>query len=83
MQLDLTNDQAAELWTTLQLRIWELRAERDKHSELTIVGAIVRRQLGRTVPVFKALDAYIEANAMHDFDDHDMGEYHPHGDPQL
>ena len=83
MQLDLTQDQAAELWTTLQLRIWELRAERDKHSELTIVGAIVRRQLGRTVPVFKALDAYIEANAMQDFDEQDMGEYHPYGDPQI
>ena len=83
MQLDLTNDQANELWTTLAVRIHQLKRERDQHSELTIIGAIARRQLGRTVPVFNTLNAYIEANAMHDFDDQDEGNYHPHGDPQI
>jgi hypothetical protein len=83
MQLDLTTEQAFELWTTLTLRVEQLRKDRELHSELTIIGAIVRRQLGRTVPVFNALNAYIEANAMHDFDDQDEGDYHPHGDPQI
>ena len=83
MQLDLTNDQAHELWTTLAVRIHQLKSERDQHSELTIIGAIVRRQLGRTVPVFNALNAFIVANALEDQDDQDEGDYHPHGDPQI
>ena len=83
MQLDLTNDQAHELWTTLAVRIQQLRRDRDQHSELTIIGAIVRRQLGRTVPVFNTLNAFIVANALEDQDDQDEGDYHPHGDPQI
>jgi len=83
MQLDLTTEQAFELWTTLAVRIHQLKRERDQNSELTIIGAIARRQLGRTVPVFNTLNAFIEVHAMHDLDDQDEGDYHPHGDPQI
>ena len=83
MQLDLTNDQAFELWTTLTLRVEQLRKDRELHPHFTIIGAIARRQLGRTVPVLNTLNAFIEANAMHDLDDQDEGDYHPHGDPQI
>jgi len=63
MQLDLTNDQAFELWTTLTLRVEQLRKDRELHPDFTIIGAITRRQLARTKPIFEAVNAHVTATA--------------------
>jgi hypothetical protein len=81
MILNLTNDQAHELWVSLRLRVDTLERETQTHPQM-ITRGIATRQLNRILPVFQTLNAYIEANTPED-DDHDDGNYHPYGDPQI
>jgi len=81
MKLDLTHDQAHELWVSLSLRVHKLDNEIKAHPQ-KITREIATRQLSRIAPVFETLNAYIEANTPQD-DDHDFGDYHPYGDPQI
>ena len=62
MQLDMTSEQTAELWMILAVRIDHLEREiaTCKNDD---VRAIARRQLARTKPIFKAVDAHVTATA--------------------
>jgi hypothetical protein len=62
MQLDLTKDQAAELWMILALRIDQLNRDINTH-RIDEVRAISARQLGRTEPIYRALNSYINQTA--------------------
>jgi hypothetical protein len=62
MQLELTDLQAAELWTILALRVDQLEREIDTHP-IDDVRAISRRQLARTMPIYKALNDYATLTA--------------------
>ena len=62
MQLDLTKDQACELWMILAMRIDHLNHEINNH-RLDEVRAISARQLARTEPIYRALNSYINQPA--------------------
>jgi hypothetical protein len=62
MTLDLTNDQACELWMILSIRIGQLHHEIRTH-HLADVRTIAARQLERTMPLFQTLNDHITATA--------------------